>query len=103
MKTREEEYCTLRDEAVKRGRTESGTPTRGRPTEQGLSLGSRAGGAERVMVVVSTERRERIPMMKGVKGLWSQTKASGSFSTGSPTLEFLASFFFLIFLINYRY
>lgn len=44
MKTREEEYCTLRDEAVKRGRTESGTPTRGRPTEQGLSLGSRAGG-----------------------------------------------------------
>lgn len=48
MKTRgEEEYCTLRDEAVKRGRTESGTPTRGRPTEQGLSLGSaRAGGGE---------------------------------------------------------
>lgn len=27
--------------------------------------------------------------MKGVKGLWSQTKASGSFSTGyGPTLEF---------------
>lgn len=32
---------------MKRGRTESGTPTRGRPTEQGLSLGSaRAGGGE---------------------------------------------------------
>lgn len=103
MKTREEEYCTLRDETVKRGRTESGTPTRGRPTEQGLSLGSRAGGGRRGWWWWFQPRREEDTDDEGGEGLWSQTKASGSFSTGSPTLEFLASFFFLIFLINYRY
>lgn len=37
----------------------------------------------------SEGEREREKPMKGVKGLWSQTKASGSFSTGSVgTLEF---------------
>lgn len=87
MKTREEEYCTLRDETVKRGRTESGTPTRGRPTEQGLSLGSRAGGGGEGGGGGFNRGERRIPMMKEVKDFGVKRKPPAVFP---PVLQLLS-------------